>query len=262
LKRIWWCPTGPLTFLPLHAATTDIASRNHETSKFVISSYIPSVNALIEARAKESQASSGLLAVGMTKSPGYGSPLPNAKQEILEVKTQAGRVPSWRFTQLQNEDATKEEVLKNMTNSSWIHLACHGVQDLQNPIRSGLVLTNAERLKIMDIVEKQSISIEFAFLSACETATGEEKVSDEALHITGGMLAAGCRSVIGTMWSIPDAAAPLIAKEVYEHLLPPGKEPDSSRAAQALHEAVSSLRSRDEWSQNVHAWAPFVHYGA
>ena len=48
-----------------------------------------------------------------------------------------------------------------------------------------------ERLRTLDIVEKQSISIDFAFLSACETATGEEAVPDEALHITGGMLAAG-----------------------------------------------------------------------
>ena len=132
LKRIWWCPTGPLTFLPLHAATTDIASQNHETSKFVISSYIPTVNSLIEARVKESQAFSGLLAVGMIDSPGHAS-LPNAKQEILEVKTQVERDPTRRFTQFQNKDATKGVVLNNMANSSWIHLACNGVQDAKCP---------------------------------------------------------------------------------------------------------------------------------
>src|ERR1700761_321687 len=114
----------------------------------------------------------------------------------------------------------------------------------------------------MDIAGKQSIGIDFAFLSACETATGEEKVSDEALHITAGMLAAGCRSAIGTMWSIPDAVAPIITKEVYEHLLSPDEEPDCSRGAEALHEGVKHLRSRVEWAEKVYAWAPFVHYGA
>src|SRR6201996_3133803 len=103
----------------------------------------------------------------------------------------------------------------------------------------------------MDIAGKQSIGLDFAFLSACETATGEEKVSDEALHIAAGMLAAGCRSVVGTMWGIPDAVAPNIAKTVYGHLLIPGKMPDSSRAAQALHEGVNYLRSGVEWSQDV-----------
>ena len=60
----------------------------------------------------------------------------------------------------------------------------------------------------------------------------------------------------------PDAAAPIIAKAVYEHLLPHVEEPDSGRAALPLHEGVKHLRSRVEWSQNVYAWPPFVHYGA
>jgi len=131
LKRIWWCPTGPLTFLPLHAATTDVASRDHETSKFVISSYISTINSLIEVRAKETQAFRGLLAVGMDKALGEAW-LPNVGKEMQEVRTQVERVPMRRFVQLKNEDATKEEVLTNMANTSWIRLACHVVQDLKN----------------------------------------------------------------------------------------------------------------------------------
>ena len=40
----------------------------------------------------------------------------------------------------------------------------------------------------------------FAFLSACETAKGDEKQPDQAIHLAATMLFVGFRSVIGTMW--------------------------------------------------------------
>ncbi|MEV0231903.1 CHAT domain-containing protein [Nonomuraea sp. NPDC050786] len=50
-SRIWWCPTGPLTTLPLHATgrhrpggTTTWAG------EYVVSSYTPTLQALLRAR--------------------------------------------------------------------------------------------------------------------------------------------------------------------------------------------------------------------
>jgi len=49
--RIWWCPTGPLAFLPLHAA--GIYSQNETSSPtscisdYAGSSYTPTVSALL-----------------------------------------------------------------------------------------------------------------------------------------------------------------------------------------------------------------------
>ena len=144
-----------------------------------------------------------------------------------------------------------------MENSSWVHLACHAVQDVQQPTQSGLHL-NDGRLAITDIIAKPFANADLAFLSACQTATGDEKSSDEAVHITGAMLGAGYRSVIGTMWPIPDAAAPIVADKVYQHLLS-GGEPNSERAAYALHEGVKELRKSSE--RSFYSWVPFVHYG-
>ncbi|KAF6743685.1 hypothetical protein DFP72DRAFT_827303 [Ephemerocybe angulata] len=48
---------------------------------------------------------------------------------------------------------------------------------------------------------------DLAFLSACQTSTAEKKLADEVVHLAVGMLAAGCRRVVGTMWSIRDDAA-------------------------------------------------------
>jgi CHAT domain-containing protein len=43
-------------------------------------------------------------------------------------------------------------------------------------------------------------NLSLAFLSACETAKGDNGTPDEAMHLAGVMLFAGFRSVIGTMW--------------------------------------------------------------
>jgi CHAT domain-containing protein len=87
-------------------------------------------------------------------------------------------------------------------------------------------------------------------------------MSEEAVHLAGGMLAAGYRSVIATMWSIKDNDAPLIAGEVYRYLVS-GPEPDSTRAAHALHHAVKRLREQvDESGQSSFlSWVPFIHVG-
>lgn len=256
LPHIWWCPTGPLTFLPLHAAGRDIQGWRDETSNHVVSSYIPTINALLEARAAKQQPFTQLVGIAMTKTLGL-SPLPNARTELEEIGKLFPVDSRWRFEALQNEQATRECVLANMAKSSWIHLACHGVQDAKDPMQSGLCLYD-QRLMLTDIIKERFGNADFIFLSACETATGNEYISDEAVHMASAMLGARYRSVIGTMWSIPDAAAPIVAAEVYKNLL--AGEPNSKEAAQALHEGVKDLRKK-LGQGSFYSWVPFVHYG-
>jgi len=71
---------------------------------------------------------------------------------------------------------------------------------------------------------------EFAFLSACQTAAGDEKLLEETVHLAAGMLVAGYQSVVVTMWSIKDNDAPMIADEVYSKLFS-GLQPDNTRTA-------------------------------
>jgi CHAT domain-containing protein len=41
-----------------------------------------------------------------------------------------------------------------------------------------------------------------AFLSACETAKGDEGTPDEAMHLAAAVLFAGFRGVVATMWFV------------------------------------------------------------
>ena len=99
---------------------------------------------------------------------------------------------------------------------------------------------------------------ELAFLSACETGTGKMELSEEAVHLVAGMLAAGFRGVVGTTWSIPDAYAPEVAEVFYREYL--GAE--GGDAGYALHCATQRLRERlGSEDASFLAWVPFVHSG-
>ncbi|KAF8127387.1 CHAT domain-containing protein, partial [Boletus edulis] len=143
-----------------------------------------------------------------------------------------------------------------MKEADWVHFACHGIQDARNPTDSGLCLANERRLKISDIIGLSRSRGGLAFLSACQTATGDEGLSDEAVHIAAGMLFAGYAGVIGTMWSISDKLAPIVARDVYEHLFRNGTRPDYREAAWALHEAIGRQRDGEV---SFNEWVPFIH---
>jgi CHAT domain-containing protein len=84
-------------------------------------------------------------------------------------------------------------------------------------------------------------------------------LSEEAVHIAGGMLLAGYRGVVATMWSIQDELAPEVTEEFYAHIIEEGKRPDHRKAAEALHASVQRLRKKPGVS--FIDWIPFVHLG-
>jgi CHAT domain-containing protein len=71
---------------------------------------------------------------------------------------------------------------------------------------------------LSDIIQLSLPQADFAFLSACQTATGAKDLQEEAVHLAAGMLLAGYRSVVATMWTIMDNDAPRVAGDLYEHL--------------------------------------------
>jgi len=114
---------------------------------------------------------------------------------------------------------------------------------------------------------KQKFAVrELAFLSACQTSSGAEKLSEEAVHLAAGMLAAGYRSVVATMWSIKDQYGPVVAERFYKYLMERGEasgQPrlDTSSAAYALHDAIQGIRETlGDTEQGLLTWVPYVHF--
>lgn len=200
---------------------------------------------------------SKITAIGLsTFGTGAFSPLPSVLSEISSIKTAVG---DENVVTLLNDEATLSNTVAALSRASWLHLACHGEQgNTQDPLKSRIILFNGENLDLQTIIATSTPSAEFVFLSACETATGDADMSNESLHLAGGMLFAGFKAAIGTLWSINDADGPVVAQSVYSRIFVEGQTPTASRTAEALHFAIKDLRMR---GAPPHRWAPFIHIG-
>ena len=259
LPHITWCLTGPLTFLPVHAAGLYDAPGQPKIFDYVVSSYTPTLTALLSAKRRSAQSSSipRILAVSQPATP-HQQPLPGTVREvnaIHTIQTSIGRLP---ITRLTDQEATVAAVLQGMKECNWIHLACHGVQDATTATDSAFILVDG-RLTLKEIMKQSFSHTELAILSACHTAKGDPKLGEEAIHLAAGMLMAGYRSVVASMWSVRDDDGPILAEHFYKYLIVEAGG-DSGRAAYALHDAIAQLRNvRGE--NNFTSWVPFIHLG-
>ncbi|KAK0219674.1 CHAT domain-containing protein [Armillaria nabsnona] len=265
LPSVTWCATGPLAFLPLHAAGLHDGPNPHKVFDYVVSSYTPTLTALINATNKCRSPLPSILAVSQPSTSGQSS-LPGTISEVETIKRRVAN-SGISFTWLNAEKGTVEAVLEGMKTHSWCHLACHGVQRSGDPTKSAFLLHDGA-LELARIMSTTFDSAEVAFLSACQTATGDTERPEEAIHLSAGMLIAGYRTVFATMWSIGDTDAPVVADEVYAYLLEARErgertenEAEERPAAYAIHRAIARLREK-VGEQAFHKWVPFMHVGA
>jgi hypothetical protein len=262
LPRIWWCATGPLAFLPIHAAgiyATSITEAGPTLSDFAISSYIPNVRALVE-RVNGSQAlkkrKTSLFMISQPKTPNQ-SHIPGTTREVLAIM-QLLKVFNVQFQCLEGEVATVDQGITNMETHSCIHFACHAHQNTKDPLKSRFILHDGD-LELSDIIKRKLKGADLAYLSACQTSTGDEKLSEEAVHLAAGMLASGYRGVVATMWSISDQYGPQVAEDFYARLISQPEQISTDNAAYALHYSTQKLRK--QLGDSALDWIPYVHFG-
>ncbi|KAJ7213617.1 CHAT domain-containing protein [Mycena pura] len=245
--HLWWCPTGLFTGLPLHAAAP---------SDQFVQSYTATLEALLKANARTLPVSAPTIGVvGVTHSGSGGeSALPGVKKEIAKIVSVVGKD---HVHSVVGHQATVEAVKHELQQCSWVHLACHGKQDLYDPSKSYLQLYEGT-LTLETILKMPLSNAEFVFLAACQTAMGDAELMNESFHLGGGFIAAGFQGMIGTMWSMCDTDGPVIAEEVYAHIFSSGKRAQPRDAAKALQLAVRKLRDN---GATYERWVPFIHMG-
>jgi hypothetical protein len=255
--RIWWCPTGPLTLLPLHAAgyhDVDQTGAPQTVVDRVVSSYTPTLRALHEAVKERPTAPDNgkLLMVALPDTAGQ-PPLPNVAQEREVLFNRFGVD---RVTVLEGEAATRDAIRAALALHPWAHFSCHGDQNLLDPSHGGLLVHDGV-LTIEDVATGRHHG-EFAFMSSCKTATGSVKLPDEAITLAAALHYTGFRHVIATLWSIYDDTAARVADDVYAQLTTGGRFAFDG-AAHALHNAVHRLRELP--GVRPSSWIAFTHTG-
>ena len=91
MSRIWWCATGPLAFLPIHAAgiyATSTTKAGPALLDFAISSYIPNMRALTERVNSPrvlNERKTTFFMISQLATPNL-PPIPGTVKEVLAIK--------------------------------------------------------------------------------------------------------------------------------------------------------------------------------
>jgi CHAT domain-containing protein len=109
-------------------------------------------------------------------------------------------------------------------------------------------------LQLHDIFNLE-LSAELTVLSACETGLGKDVRGEGLIGLTRGLMFAGSRSVVASLWKVDDRATAVLMGHFYRALLQDGM----TRSA-ALHYAKRELRKNPAWSSPFF-WAGFVLQG-
>ncbi|MER5295985.1 CHAT domain-containing protein [Streptomyces pharetrae] len=251
--RMWWCPTGALSLLPLHAALLEGEGEpgSVHTHDRVVSSYVPTLGSLLHARDTPAPGAGRTSLVAVAVDAGG----PHPPLDTLDDELTATRLLPGPRAELRDADATPGSVLAALRTHTHAHLACHGVRDPADPSHSRLLLHGGD-LALRELAAERLPHAEFAFLSACHSAAPGKELADEVISVASAFQLCGYRQVIGSLWTVDDRMAPVLAREVYRQLGTPGA-PD---AAHALHRAITTLRGHERYREPLF-WASVVHSG-
>ncbi|KAG1773737.1 CHAT domain-containing protein [Suillus placidus] len=262
-SRIWLCPTAAFTSIPLHAAhpfkTNPDGSKEPCLEDLYICSYTPTLSALVRSRqGMKRRVTPSFVTIGQ------GQPRGGKGKELLAVDSELELVhklvpATANRTTISGDTATRAGALQALQENTWVHLACHGKQDPAQPYDSHFVMKD-EHLTLLDIMERDIPHAEFAFLSACHTAVGDEETPDEVIHLAAGLQFSGFKSVVGTLWEVDDAVAQHVVKAFYEHMfedLKDGGAMDCTKAAWALNRATHAVKTKVPLEQRM----VFIHIG-
>ncbi|KAF2819267.1 hypothetical protein CC86DRAFT_307360 [Ophiobolus disseminans] len=244
--RMWWIPTGALTKFPLHAAGNHKRGSCETVLDRAMSSYTPSVKALLQGRRVRYTASVGhskpnqALLVAMQSTPEY-SYLRFAKREVEALNSICNSM-SYTAIQVPNR---KANIMSTLPACRIFHFAGHGYTDAADPSKSALILEDWKQdpFTIGTLLEMNLRSQEpfLAFLSACGTGeVSDKRYFDEGLHIISAFQLAGFRHVIGTLWEIEDGSCVAITSDTYEGMRQGGMTDVAVCAG--LHGAIRRLR--------------------
>src|SRR4029077_7353193 len=156
--------------------------------------------------------------------------------------------------------ATRDRLLKEDIGSYRIlHIATHGIIDIQRPEMSGLILSLISKegrtkdgyVRLGDIYHLK-LSADLVILSACDSALGRDLDSEGIIGLPRGFLYAGARSVIASLWKVDDKATATLMASLYRRMHK-GETPGAALRGAQLEMARRGRKPAD--------WAAFVLQG-
>ncbi|MEM6793546.1 MAG: CHAT domain-containing tetratricopeptide repeat protein [Acidobacteriota bacterium] len=231
-------PHGFLHYVPFHALRRG-AGRGFAIDRWSMS-YTPSLGVYHLCAAKPAAGDGSALVMGVADE--------RAPHILEETRTVASCLV--RSTLRLGEEASEQALRERGASCSYLHLGTHGLFRPDSPMFSAIQL-GTSRLSLLDLYTLR-LSAHLVVLSGCGTGLNAVEGADELVGLTRGLLYAGARSVLVTLWDVHDRSTAQFMRRFYGHVA------EGLGRAAALREAMRE--HREHYPQPFH-WAPFVLVG-
>lgn len=227
----------------------------HDGKQYLIEKYAVALSPGLQLMAAQSLQQDKINAIvgGISQSHAGFAALPAVELEVNQISQ---TVPS---VILLNQKFTSLALAERMKSSraDVVHLATHG--QFSSRLEDTFLLTWDGQVNVKELSEmlknrgeNSSKAIELLVLSACDTATGDDRA---VLGLAGLAVKSGARSTIATLWPVKDRAAQMLMNRFYEQLRQP-----SITKAEALRQAQINLIRQTDF-RDPFFWSAFVLVG-
>ncbi|MEH1822919.1 MAG: CHAT domain-containing protein [Nostoc sp.] len=259
IKSLVFVLNGRLQRVPI-AALYD--GQNYLIEKYSLA-LVPSLQLLApkQLRRKELKVLAAGVSEQMKVQGEFFAALINVPKELDQIKQ---TFPASQ--KLLNQEFTVKTIQKQLkSNFPVIHLATHGLFS-SNPLKNFIITGDGKSISIKELsalLREPGTPVELLVLSACETATGDERA---VLGLAGMAVRSGARSTLATLWPVGDASTAKFMGQFYQDLKQPGgKQADALKNAQLSLLESLKLNPPFQELQNLpphpYYWAPYVLVG-
>ena len=197
-------------------------------------SYLPAAALLRDGAVDQPLAGRRALVVG---DPAFDAATHPALRRLPGAAVEAGAVAgTHRVPPLIGPDAAESAIRRELARCDLVHLAAHGRLDPIAPSDSSIVLAGRDELTVSDLVGLR-IDSELAVLSACDSGRGAASLGGNVVGLARGLIAAGARRSVVSLWPVDDAPACVTMSLFHERLS------QEVPVAAALHAAQNDVRA-------------------
>ncbi len=137
-----------------------------------------------------------------------------------------------------------------------VHFAGHAVFNPEEPLASGLVLSDGSILTAAAILQGNVLRThcgKLLVLSACQTGVNTVTLGGEILGLARALMYAGMPNLILSLWEVADRSTANLMQDFHK-CWQAGKLSIAAALQEAQKKAIAD-------KQPIHAWAPFIHMG-
>ncbi len=235
-KHLIVVPHQSLHRVPFHALFDGEA---YLADSFSIS-YAPSASIYVQCRRRPSSLKRQSLILGILS--------PDAPQISDEVRLVEAAAPNPKV--LLGSDASEAALRQHGPQSNLIHIATHGLFREDSPMFSRIRLGDTF-LTPYDLY-RLALPVDQITLSCCSTGLSVVTAGDEVMGLTRGLLCAGAKSLLLSLWDVNDTSTATFMNVFYSRFF------SGQNRALAFQGAIQDLR---QLYPHPYYWAPFVLVG-